>query len=68
MATPELKEQTIVPPSIEVDAVHSAEVTNSHGGTIIIRQNGGVASGVTTLGNLIDSGSLVSFTLSYRAT
>ena len=54
-------------PSSDLSGHLVAEVTNSHGGTIIIRQNGGIASGVTTLGNLIDSGSLVSFTISYRA-
>ena len=54
-------------PSSDLSGHLVAEVTNSHSGTIIIRQNGGVASGVTTLGNLIDSGSLVSFTVSYRA-
>ena len=53
-------------PSSDLSGHLVAEVTSSYSGSIILRQNGGKASGVTVLASHIDSGSLISFTLSYH--
>ena len=52
-------------PSSNLSGQLVAEVTNSYSTSLIIRHNGGIASGVTTLGGYIDGGSLISFTISY---
>ena len=54
-------------PSSNLDGQLAIEITNTHTTSLIVREGGGQAAGVTTMADKIDADSLVAFSVTYVA-